>query len=66
MASSIRSSGMLSRRYSGISTAGITPQAPAVGAATIRRMQALDSPMHRASVITSAAKLPEMGSPEAA
>ena len=37
----------------GSSTAGSTPQAPAVGAATMRRMQALDSAMDRASAMTS-------------
>ena len=38
---------------SGSRTAGSTPQAPAVGAATIRRMQALDSAMPSASAMTS-------------
>ena len=40
-------------RYRGTSTAGSTPQAPAVGAATILRMQALDSPTQRAVAMTS-------------
>ena len=47
------SSSTVPRRYSGTSTAGSTPQAPAVGAATIRCMQALDSATHRAVAITS-------------
>ena len=51
---------MLSLRHRGISTAGITPQDPAVGAATIRFMQALFSPMARALAMTSAVKLPPM------
>ena len=50
----------------GIKTAGKTPQAPAVGAATIRRIQALDSPVHSATAITSLMKLPEIGFPTAA
>ena len=39
--------------HRGSSTAGSTPQAPAVGAATMRRIQALDSAMLRASAMTS-------------
>ena len=44
-----------------MSTAGSTPQAPAVGAATTRRMQALDSPMDSASAMTWAMNSPPMG-----
>ena len=40
-------------RQRGTSTAGSTPQAPAVGAATILRMQALDSATHSAVAMTS-------------
>ena len=39
--------------HRGSSTAGSTPQAPAVGAATMRHMQALDSAMLSASAMTS-------------
>ena len=42
----------------GSSTAGSTPQAPAVGAATMRRIQALHSPIFRAVAITSRRKGP--------
>ena len=39
--------------FSSSSTAGSTPQAPAVGAATMRHIQALDSAMDSASAMTS-------------
>ena len=41
-------------RQSGSSTAGSTPQLPAVGAATMRFMQALHSAVLRASAMTDA------------
>ena len=41
-------------RQSGSSTAGKTPQLPAVGAATMRFMQALHSAVLRASAMTDA------------
>ncbi len=43
-----------------MSTAGRTPQAPAVGAATMRPMQALCSPSLRAVEMTSWIKGPQM------
>ena len=50
----------------GSSTAGITPHDPAVGDATMRRMQAFDSAMDSACTITSSRNSPPMLSPRRA
>ena len=47
-----------------INTAGITPQDPAVGAATILRIHALDSPILRAFSITIPTKSPHIFLPD--
>ena len=49
----MRESSASPARASGSSTAGSTPQLPAVGAATIRFMQALHSAVLRASAVTA-------------
>src|SRR5574344_761381 len=46
--------------YSGINTAVNTPHEPAVGAATIRFIQAFDSAVWSAQIITFAKKSPQM------
>ena len=52
--------------HSGSSTAGITPHDPAVGDATMRRMQAFDSAMDSACTITSSRNYTPMLSPRRA
>ncbi len=52
-----------SRCWRGRSTAGSTPLAPAVGAATMRRIQALHSPVFRAVAMTAEKKGPHSPPP---